>query len=124
MEEKDYLKKQTDIIAKALADMLNKLNSSLYETEEEQTIDNDFYEVLEIKLDEFLNMDTGKMIEFLHNKKIRPAAMEKLAIFLYQYYLKILPDDNRVVLKVKALFEELKGQSQISFESILIIQNL
>jgi len=127
MEEKDYLKKQIDQLARALATLIGKVLgvTIVNEIKKVQVID-DFERLTSLDLESIINSKEDAIIPLLLDKGISNEAIEKIAIFLYHYANRFDKDAFiSINLRVKEMYEYLKSnQTSISYDLSLLATKL
>ena len=82
MENKDYIQREIDRLAKSLALLIGiVINKSLDDNEAKKKIDTDFEYLIGINI----ISNENKLLQYLLSKNVSLNDIEKLAIFFYHY---------------------------------------
>jgi len=122
MESKDYIQREIDRLAKALALLIGiVINKSLDDNEAKKKLDANFEHLIGISI--ISNED--KLLQYLLLKRVSLNDIEKLAIFFYHYGNRFPSNPNPFFYKAKFLADYLiKNQSAASYELSLLISNI
>tara|TARA_B110001452_G_C15219140_1_gene422623 strand:- start:86 stop:427 length:342 start_codon:yes stop_codon:yes gene_type:complete len=110
MENKDYIQREIDRLAKSLDD-----------NEAKKKIDTDFEYLIGINI----ISNENKLLQYLLSKNVSLNDIEKLAIFFYHYGNRFSSNPNPFFHKAKQLTNYLiENQSTASYELSLLISNI